>query len=207
MWSLDAFFDKPESCLTQFCQPAGPALSIRNVFRSTCGHAAFGLCLHCSSEGWGNSEKCPSHWRTGDYRKGKTLSFRDICLVCRFKLLKWDDWVLPYAQTGANDLQTLADRLAQQSICASLAQKFPQITIIGEEVSFTRASFHLVLKTNQCEMVLRWFCLISGSQELPSEEISNDLIENGHSEEILQRTCPEEYSEFKEEEVRSSSCF
>lgn len=45
-------------------------------------------------------------------------------------------------------------------------------------------------------------CLISCSQELPSEEINNDLIENGHSEEILQRTCPEEYSELKEEEVR-----
>uniref|UniRef100_H3CZI5 3'(2'),5'-bisphosphate nucleotidase 1 n=1 Tax=Tetraodon nigroviridis TaxID=99883 RepID=H3CZI5_TETNG len=73
-------------------------------------------------------------------------------------------------KTGADDLQTLADRLAQQSICASLAQKFPKVTIIGEE-------------------------------ELPSEEISNDLIENGHSEEILQRTCPEEYRELKEEEL------
>lgn len=37
-------------------------------------------------------------------------------------------------QTGANDLQTLADRLAQQSICASLSRRFPKVTIIGEEV-------------------------------------------------------------------------
>ncbi|TNM94827.1 3'(2'),5'-bisphosphate nucleotidase 1 [Takifugu flavidus] len=73
-------------------------------------------------------------------------------------------------KTGANDLQTLADRLAQQSICTSLAQQFPKITIIGEE-------------------------------ELPSEEISNDLIENGHLEEILHTTCPEEYRELKEEEL------
>lgn len=73
-------------------------------------------------------------------------------------------------KTGANDLQTLADRLAQQSICASLVQKFPKVTIIGEE-------------------------------ELPSAEISKDLIENGYSEEILQRTCPEEYRELKEEEL------
>lgn len=201
VWSLGAFFDKSESFSIRFCHPGGPALSIRNVFRSSCGHAAFGLCLLCSSEGWGNSEKCPSHWRTGDCRKGKTLSFRDICLVCRFKLLKWNDWVLPSAQTGANDLQTLADRLAQQSICASLAQKFPKITIIGEEVSLTWTSFHLMLK-KKLEMVLKWFSLICCSQELPSEKISNDLIENGHSEEILQRTCPEEYSELKEEEVR-----
>uniref|UniRef100_A0A8C7XEG3 3'(2'),5'-bisphosphate nucleotidase 1 n=1 Tax=Oryzias sinensis TaxID=183150 RepID=A0A8C7XEG3_9TELE len=36
-------------------------------------------------------------------------------------------------KTGANDLQTLADRLAQKSICASLSRHFPNITIIGEE--------------------------------------------------------------------------
>uniref|UniRef100_A0A8D0L719 3'(2'),5'-bisphosphate nucleotidase 1 n=1 Tax=Sphenodon punctatus TaxID=8508 RepID=A0A8D0L719_SPHPU len=34
---------------------------------------------------------------------------------------------------GANDLQTKADRLVQKSICSSLARKFPQVTIIGEE--------------------------------------------------------------------------
>ncbi|KAM9797978.1 3'(2'),5'-bisphosphate nucleotidase 1 [Neosynchiropus ocellatus] len=73
-------------------------------------------------------------------------------------------------KTGANDLQTLADRLAQQSICASLARRFPKITIIGEE-------------------------------DLPSEEVREDLIENGQSEEILQRTCPAELSGITEEEL------
>ncbi|XP_039981209.1 3'(2'),5'-bisphosphate nucleotidase 1 isoform X4 [Xiphias gladius] len=72
-------------------------------------------------------------------------------------------------KTGANDLQTLADRLAQQSICASLSRRFPKITIIGEE-------------------------------ELPSEEVREDLIENGQAEEILQKSCPAEFSELKEEE-------
>lgn len=43
------------------------------------------------------------------------------------------------AQTGANDLQTLADRMAQQSICASLSRRFPKVTIIGEEVSVSDA--------------------------------------------------------------------
>ncbi|XP_010293696.1 PREDICTED: 3'(2'),5'-bisphosphate nucleotidase 1 isoform X2 [Phaethon lepturus] len=37
-------------------------------------------------------------------------------------------------KTGANDLQTKADRLVQMSICASLARKFPKVTIIGEEL-------------------------------------------------------------------------
>ncbi|XP_031717274.1 3'(2'),5'-bisphosphate nucleotidase 1 [Anarrhichthys ocellatus] len=73
-------------------------------------------------------------------------------------------------KTGANDLQTLADRLAQQSICASLSRRFPKITIIGEE-------------------------------DLPAEEIKEDLIESGFSEEILQKTCPEEYRSLKEEEL------
>lgn len=39
-----------------------------------------------------------------------------------------------HVQTGANDLQTAADRLVQQSICASLSRSFPKVTIIGEEV-------------------------------------------------------------------------
>ncbi|XP_077408874.1 3'(2'),5'-bisphosphate nucleotidase 1 [Vanacampus margaritifer] len=71
---------------------------------------------------------------------------------------------------GAHDLQTLADRLAQQSICASLSRRFPKITIIAEE-------------------------------ELPAEEITEDLIENGQAEEILKEVCPAEYSELKEEEL------
>lgn len=38
-------------------------------------------------------------------------------------------------------------------------------------------------------------------QELPSEEVREDLIENGQAEEILQKSCPAEFSELKEEEV------
>lgn len=73
-------------------------------------------------------------------------------------------------KTGANDLQTLADRLAQQSICASLSKRFPKITIIGEE-------------------------------DLPSEEVKEDLIESGQAEEIFQKTCPADFSDLKEEEL------
>ncbi|KAM4041104.1 3'(2'),5'-bisphosphate nucleotidase 1 isoform 2-T2 [Anomaloglossus baeobatrachus] len=73
-------------------------------------------------------------------------------------------------KTGANDLQTAADRLVQQSICASLARKFPGLTIIGEE-------------------------------DLPSEEVSEDLIEPGQSEEILKVTFPSQYNSIKEEEA------
>ncbi|XP_013875461.1 3'(2'),5'-bisphosphate nucleotidase 1 isoform X3 [Austrofundulus limnaeus] len=64
----------------------------------------------------------------------------------------------------------MADRLAQQSICASLSRRFPKVTIIGEE-------------------------------ELPAEEVQADLIENGQSEEILKKSCPEEYKALKEEEL------
>ncbi|XP_049613206.1 3'(2'),5'-bisphosphate nucleotidase 1 [Syngnathus scovelli] len=71
---------------------------------------------------------------------------------------------------GAHDLQTLADRLAQRSICASLSRRFPKITIIAEE-------------------------------ELPAEEVTEDLIVNGQAEEILQNVCPAEYSGVKEEEL------
>uniref|UniRef100_A0A1A7XVN0 3'(2'),5'-bisphosphate nucleotidase 1 n=1 Tax=Iconisemion striatum TaxID=60296 RepID=A0A1A7XVN0_9TELE len=73
-------------------------------------------------------------------------------------------------KTGANDLQTLADRLAQQSICASLSTRFPKVTVIGEE-------------------------------ELPAEEVKEDLIELGQFDEILQKNCPEEFRSLKEEEL------
>ncbi|KAM9017022.1 3'(2'),5'-bisphosphate nucleotidase 1 isoform 3-T3 [Guaruba guarouba] len=56
------------------------------------------------------------------------------------------------------------------SICASLAQKFPKVTIIGEE-------------------------------ELPSDEVTEELIEDGHCEEILKKTCPAQYTGIKEEEL------
>lgn len=73
-------------------------------------------------------------------------------------------------KTGANDLQTKADRLVQQSICLSLARKFPKLTIIGEE-------------------------------DLPFQEIDEDLIESGQCEEVLKYSCPVQYSHFKEEEI------
>ncbi|XP_036309488.1 3'(2'),5'-bisphosphate nucleotidase 1 isoform X5 [Pipistrellus kuhlii] len=37
-------------------------------------------------------------------------------------------------KTSPTDLQTKADRMAQMSICSSLARKFPKLTIIGEEL-------------------------------------------------------------------------
>ncbi|XP_033931332.1 3'(2'),5'-bisphosphate nucleotidase 1 isoform X1 [Pseudochaenichthys georgianus] len=73
-------------------------------------------------------------------------------------------------KTGANDLQTLADRLAQQSICASLSRSFPKITIIGEE-------------------------------DLPPEEIKEDLIESATRRKSFRRHGPAEYRDLKEEEL------
>lgn len=73
-------------------------------------------------------------------------------------------------KAGPNDLQTKADRLVQMSICASLARKFPKLTIIGEE-------------------------------ELPTDDVTEDLIEDGHCEEILKKPCPAQYTGIKEEEL------
>uniref|UniRef100_A0A8C1UR80 3'(2'),5'-bisphosphate nucleotidase 1 n=1 Tax=Cyprinus carpio TaxID=7962 RepID=A0A8C1UR80_CYPCA len=73
-------------------------------------------------------------------------------------------------KTGANDLQTLADRLAQKSICASLSKSFPKVTIIGEE-------------------------------ELPAEDVEEELLETGHNSLILQKSCPDQYASLKEEEL------
>ncbi|KGL79711.1 3'(2'),5'-bisphosphate nucleotidase 1, partial [Tinamus guttatus] len=73
-------------------------------------------------------------------------------------------------KSGANDLQTKADRLVQMSICASLARKFPKVTIIGEE-------------------------------ELPPHDVAEELIEDGHYEEILKKPCPPQYTGIKEEEL------
>ncbi|XP_067844980.1 3'(2'),5'-bisphosphate nucleotidase 1 [Heptranchias perlo] len=73
-------------------------------------------------------------------------------------------------KTGANDLQTKADRLVQLSICSSLARKFPKLTIIGEE-------------------------------DLPSQEVDEDLIESGQSEEVLKHSCPTQYNHIKEDEI------
>ncbi|XP_034967255.1 3'(2'),5'-bisphosphate nucleotidase 1 [Zootoca vivipara] len=73
-------------------------------------------------------------------------------------------------KSGANDLQTKADRLVQMSICSSLARKFPKLTIIGEE-------------------------------DLPPEDVDEELLENGQCEEILKKTCPQQYTNIKEEEL------
>ncbi|XP_016794525.1 3'(2'),5'-bisphosphate nucleotidase 1 isoform X12 [Pan troglodytes] len=73
-------------------------------------------------------------------------------------------------KTCATDLQTKADRLAQMSICSSLARKFPKLTIIGEE-------------------------------DLPSEEVDQELIEDSQWEEILKQPCPSQYSAIKEEDL------
>lgn len=42
-------------------------------------------------------------------------------------------------------------------------------------------------------------------KELLASEVNEDLIEKGHSEEILQKTCPAEYSGLKEEEVSKNT--
>ncbi|XP_011784844.1 PREDICTED: 3'(2'),5'-bisphosphate nucleotidase 1 isoform X2 [Colobus angolensis palliatus] len=73
-------------------------------------------------------------------------------------------------KTCATDLQTKADRLAQMSICSSLARKFPKLTIIGEE-------------------------------DLPSEEVDQELIEDSQWEEILKQPCPSQYSAIQEEDL------
>lgn len=41
-------------------------------------------------------------------------------------------------------------------------------------------------------------------QDLPEEAVKEDLIESGQSEDILQKSCPAEYSALKEEEVRET---
>ncbi|XP_053768621.1 3'(2'),5'-bisphosphate nucleotidase 1 isoform X2 [Desmodus rotundus] len=73
-------------------------------------------------------------------------------------------------KTCATDLQTRADRLAQLSICSSLARKFPRLTIIGEE-------------------------------DLPCEDVDQELIEDGQWEEVLRQPCPSQYSTVKEEDL------
>ncbi|CDQ74164.1 unnamed protein product [Oncorhynchus mykiss] len=58
-------------------------------------------------------------------------------------------------QTGANDLQTLADRLVQQSICAPLSKSFPKITIIGEEDLPEEAVKEDLIESSQSEEILQ----------------------------------------------------
>ncbi|XP_044145428.1 3'(2'),5'-bisphosphate nucleotidase 1 [Bufo gargarizans] len=58
-------------------------------------------------------------------------------------------------KTGANDLQTAADCLAQQSICASLARRFPRLTIIGEEDLPSAEVPEDLIETGQSEEILK----------------------------------------------------
>ena len=53
--------------------------------------------------------------------------------------------------------------------------------------------------------ILVWTVNISLTrQDLPEEAVKEDLIESGQSEDILQKSCPAEYSALKEEEVRET---
>lgn len=48
-------------------------------------------------------------------------------------------------------------------------------------------------------------CLVF-MQELPAEDVREDLVETGQVVEILQKQCPAEYNKLKEEEV-TAYCF
>uniref|UniRef100_A0A8C5M2M4 3'(2'),5'-bisphosphate nucleotidase 1 n=1 Tax=Leptobrachium leishanense TaxID=445787 RepID=A0A8C5M2M4_9ANUR len=61
-------------------------------------------------------------------------------------------------KTGANDLQTAADRLVQKSICTSLARTFPQITLIGEEDLPTEEVEEALIETAQYDEILKYTC-------------------------------------------------
>ncbi|XP_062857605.1 3'(2'),5'-bisphosphate nucleotidase 1 [Trichomycterus rosablanca] len=61
-------------------------------------------------------------------------------------------------KTGANDVQTLADRLVQMSICASLSKSFPRITIIGEEDLPAEPVDKDLIETSQHDVILQKPC-------------------------------------------------
>ncbi|KAM4771871.1 3'(2'),5'-bisphosphate nucleotidase 1 [Rhinophrynus dorsalis] len=61
-------------------------------------------------------------------------------------------------KTGANDLQTAADRLVQQSICSSLAKKFPKLTIIGEEDLPSEVVEEGLIELGQSDEILKHSC-------------------------------------------------
>ncbi|XP_029351962.1 3'(2'),5'-bisphosphate nucleotidase 1 [Echeneis naucrates] len=73
-------------------------------------------------------------------------------------------------KTGANDLQTLADRLAQQSICASLSRRFPKITIIGEEELLFEDVKEELIENGQADDILQKSCP-EGYKGLKEEEL------------------------------------
>lgn len=39
-------------------------------------------------------------------------------------------------------------------------------------------------------------------QELPAEDVEEELLETGHNSLILQKSCPDQYASLKEEEVK-----
>ncbi|MGH0142375.1 UNVERIFIED_CONTAM: hypothetical protein FKN15_077814 [Acipenser sinensis] len=61
-------------------------------------------------------------------------------------------------KTGANDLQTKADRLVQQCICSSLTRMFPKITIIGEEDLPSHDVEENLIESGQSEEILQRVC-------------------------------------------------
>ncbi|KAM8945336.1 3'(2'),5'-bisphosphate nucleotidase 1 [Pelodytes ibericus] len=61
-------------------------------------------------------------------------------------------------KTGANDLQTAADRLVQHSICWSLARQFPQLTLIGEEDLPVEEVDEKLIETGQSQDILKYTC-------------------------------------------------
>ncbi|KAG8443773.1 hypothetical protein GDO86_009089 [Hymenochirus boettgeri] len=73
-------------------------------------------------------------------------------------------------KTGANDLQTAADRLVQQSICSSLAKKFPKLTIIGEEDLPSQEVEDSLIELGQFEEILKYSCPIQYNS-IKEEEI------------------------------------
>jgi len=79
---------------------------------------------------------------------------------------------------GTNDLQTKADRAAQQYIMETLSKSYPKATIIGEEGELST--------------------LNEGVQEiLQSEKIPVGLL----SKDILEKNIPENLGAIKEEDV------
>ncbi|XP_033859436.1 3'(2'),5'-bisphosphate nucleotidase 1 [Acipenser ruthenus] len=61
-------------------------------------------------------------------------------------------------KTGANDLQTKADRLVQQCICSSLTRMFPKVTIIGEEDLPSHDVEENLIESGQFEEILQRVC-------------------------------------------------
>ncbi|XP_051501334.1 3'(2'),5'-bisphosphate nucleotidase 1-like [Myxocyprinus asiaticus] len=73
-------------------------------------------------------------------------------------------------KTGANDLQTLADRLVQKSICTSLSRSFPKVTIIGEEDLPVEAVEEDLIESGQNSVILQKSCPVQYAS-LKEEEL------------------------------------